>query len=512
MRGVGTLNVSGDFALQTTYTGTNGNPVRGAATVDNQTWYVYEGSSGIYTNGGTVPLITSNIYSMKSFGGTNYALQQAKGSVAVSAVSANGTTLSGLSGLARDSSAVDFYMISSGNNGTTFDVLYVLDETNATDGVIDKYSLVTGSWTANGSYSNGYGGFGLAAATNGGGGVSLYVTTGDGTAAANNVIELTDNNRWNSAINITTANNVTNYTAAAGTTIKGIAFVPIKAASSTALTSSLNPSPMGSNVTFVATVGGNSGAPTGTVQFKTNGVALGGAVTLSASGTATNSTALLPAGTTTIAAEYSGDSNYLPGTNTLAQVVVPPPVANPATYSRAAGTALKISVTNLLAQFTGDANGYARGLMSVSGGLLTNNMVIATTTNGSSVYYANPYAGSDYIILTPTNNLNESFSYVVNDDIYPSLMATNLITISVTNAVGQATGNIIANLAAGSITTTWAGVVGDNYVVQRATNMPATTWTDIWPTNNVPGVFSFTDTFSDLGHVPPQAYYRLRSN
>ena len=49
----------------------------------------------------------------------------------------------------------------------------------------------------------------------------------------------------------------------------------------TALGSSLNPSTYGQSVTFTATVSGEGGPPTGTVQFKTNGVNFGSAVTLS---------------------------------------------------------------------------------------------------------------------------------------------------------------------------------------------------------------------------------------
>gem|GEM_PF-4599926 len=186
--------------------------------------------------------------------------------------------------------------------------------------------------------------------------------------------------------------------------------------------------------------------------------------------------------------------------------IVGPPVANAATYSRAKNTSLKISITNLIAQSTSDApTNDAVGLVSMAGGLLTNNTVIATTTNGSILFYANPYAGSTYLVLSATNNLTESFAYVVNDTTYPALLATNLITISVTNAVGQVTGNISAG--GGSVTTTWAGIPGASYDVQLSTNL--STWTDIWTTNApTAGVFIFIDP----SPPSPAAYYRLRQN
>jgi hypothetical protein len=69
-------------------------------------------------------------------------------------------------------------------------------------------------------------------------------------------------------------------------------------------------------VSFTATVTGVS--PTGTVQFNIDGSAFGSPVTL-ASGTATSgTTSTLSAGTHTVTAVYSGDTNNAGGTGTLA--------------------------------------------------------------------------------------------------------------------------------------------------------------------------------------------------
>jgi hypothetical protein len=90
-----------------------------------------------------------------------------------------------------------------------------------------------------------------------------------------------------------------------------------RAATSTAVTSSVNPSDLNQSVTFTATVTGPV-AKSGTVQFKDNGVNLGGAVAVSSSGVAQFSTTSLSIGTHTITADYSGDANLLPSTGTLA--------------------------------------------------------------------------------------------------------------------------------------------------------------------------------------------------
>ena len=83
------------------------------------------------------------------------------------------------------------------------------------------------------------------------------------------------------------------------------------------MNSSLNPSLFGANVALIATVtpiepGGTT--PAGSMQFYTNGVALGAPVTLS-SGVGSLNTAELPVGTNIVGAAYLGDGNYLGSSN-----------------------------------------------------------------------------------------------------------------------------------------------------------------------------------------------------
>ena len=98
------------------------------------------------------------------------------------------------------------------------------------------------------------------------------------------------------------------------------AITPTPITTTTALTSSLNPSTVGQSVTFTASVSGAGGPPTGTVTFK-EGATILGTGTLS-SGTATFSTASLGVGTHPITAVYSGDATFAASTsNTVTQVV-----------------------------------------------------------------------------------------------------------------------------------------------------------------------------------------------
>ena len=96
------------------------------------------------------------------------------------------------------------------------------------------------------------------------------------------------------------------------------------AATSTALTSSLNPSIYGQSVTFTATVSPvvAGATPTGTVQFSIDFVNVGAPVALSGTGVATLATTAMQAGSHSVVATYSGSLTYATSTTTpLTQVV-----------------------------------------------------------------------------------------------------------------------------------------------------------------------------------------------
>jgi len=80
-----------------------------------------------------------------------------------------------------------------------------------------------------------------------------------------------------------------------------------RASTTTTVSSSANPSAVGQNVTFTATV--SPSAATGTVQFSDAGLPLGSPVTLTG-GKASLSTSSLSKGSHSITAAYSGDANY----------------------------------------------------------------------------------------------------------------------------------------------------------------------------------------------------------
>ena len=113
----------------------------------------------------------------------------------------------------------------------------------------------------------------------------------------------------------------TNYLTSTSATLSQV----VKAASTTTLVSSLNPSTAGKSVTFTATITpAGPPTPTGTVSFSSNGTAISGcsAITLTSSRTAACATTALAVGTDSIKAVYSGDGNYVTSTSAaLSQVV-----------------------------------------------------------------------------------------------------------------------------------------------------------------------------------------------
>ncbi len=103
-----------------------------------------------------------------------------------------------------------------------------------------------------------------------------------------------------------------------GTRYSSVAnFTTAKAATTTTLTSSPNPSLHGQPVTFTATVNGAAGTPTGSVQFSLDGSPAGSAAPLSATGSASYQTSDLAVGAHTVTASYSGDSHYAGSSGSL---------------------------------------------------------------------------------------------------------------------------------------------------------------------------------------------------
>ncbi len=204
--------------------------------------------------------------------------------------------------------------------------------------------------------------------------------------------------------------------------VNGVA-LPSSSLSFTALNTSVNPATAGQAVTLTATVLANTpgtATPTGSVTFTdtTTQTTLG---TMSLShGTAALTTTALATGTRVIAADYSGDSNYLFSLATVTVTVYQPPASpgNPAVY-----------VVNLTSE-----TGASSGTDDVGGTTYPSGDVLWAVTQAN----ANPNAAGSIIEFDPTvfatpQTITLSSTLVLSESAGPEVIqgsGANLVTIS----------------------------------------------------------------------------------
>jgi hypothetical protein len=243
------------------------------------------------------------------------------------------------------------------------------------------------------------------------------------------------------------------------------------AGSSILLVSSANPVANLSAVSFTASV--TPPTLSGSVLFLTNGVAFDSEPLSGGSATSVPTTQL-PRGTSVITAQYSGSANYSPGTNTLNQVVTNnPPVANPATYYRLAGSPLTILIANLATNWS-----------DLDGDPLTLTSVDTTSTNGGTVTY-----DSTNIYYSDTSNVTDQFGYTISDGQGGTAQGIVTVLMAQQNISGWTFSN-------GTLTLNFTGIPNSVYWVEAATNLASPVdWTPI--STNVAGSdgqWQFTDT------------------
>lgn len=152
------------------------------------------------------------------------------------------------------------------------------------------------------------------------------------------------------------------------------------AMTSTALTSSQNPSTYGQSVTFTATVTSSGGTPTGTVTFKSGATTLGTATLKS--GSASFTTATLTAGSSSITAVYGGTADFAGSTShALTQTV------NQAATSAFVISSLNPSTSGQAVTFTAtviSSNGTPTGTVTFKDGSTT--LGTGTLSNGEAKF------------------------------------------------------------------------------------------------------------------------------
>jgi autotransporter-associated beta strand protein len=268
------------------------------------------------------------------------------------------------------------------------------------------------------------------------------------------------------------------------------------------IAASPNPSQPGADVTFTAALGAvapGAGTPTGTVLFKTNGVALGDAIALDGSGVATLITNSLPHGSNTVSAEYIGaanplgNTNFLGSTNSVVLVVNTPPTASGTNATITQDQALVLSTATLLSLAL-DPDGDSLSITSAG----------PTSTNGGTV----TLAGGNVTYQPVTNFVGmDLFSFVVSDPYGASATGTVLVTVSLASVPPP---YVVVpptyDSGSGTFQATFTGLPNHTYTIQTAPS-PTGPWSFLKTVTTGPdGLIVVTD--SDLP-PPPAQYYRV---
>jgi hypothetical protein len=242
-----------------------------------------------------------------------------------------------------------------------------------------------------------------------------------------------------------------------------------------ALAASPSPVAAGQSVTLTASVTPTAtyaSVPTGTIEFQDGGNALGTAVTLDSTGTATYTSTTLAPGTHSLTAVYSGDSTY-PAGNAAASLTVTGLTASvnvaPATgtISRAASLSVKVTVTGSGATPSGtvtlSGGGYNSSVASLSGGIAT----IVIPANRLS-------AGSDTLTVNYSGDANYgpatgSATETVITPLTPSItvtpaastsVSTSSLSVKVTVTGSEATPSGTVTLSGGGYTSAATALSG----------------------------------------------------
>ena len=251
----------------------------------------------------------------------------------------------------------------------------------------------------------------------------------------------------------------------------------------TAVSTSENPALPTDNVTFTALItahGAGSAVPTGTVQFKTNGVDSGAAVTLSSGqGSLTLAASDLGHGSFTITAAYTNiDGKFTNSTGTLSlnQVVNQPPYAFPVFFATPLNTAMTVAAADV-----------ASANYDPDGDSLSVTLVDATSAHGGAVSLS-----GGTITYTPTATFvgTDTFSYTVSDPFNGTASATATVSVGL-DKYSSSIGNMSVENGVGTHLIGY-GIPGNTYNIQKSTDL--TNWGTLGTaTAGTDGIILFTD-------------------
>jgi len=220
-----------------------------------------------------------------------------------------------------------------------------------------------------------------------------------------------------------------------------------KAATSVALTSSLNPSTLGQAVTFAAKV--TPATATGTVQFLHGAAAIGTGTLINGAATVTDAT--LPVGAQTMTAVYSGDATNAGSTspaltqtvNKAATTVVVSSSANPSAIGQTVTFTAKTSPASATGTVQFFDNGQSLGTETLNGGAgaLSDSSLAAGAHSVTASYSgdANNAASTSPALSQTVNKAAVTLTLTANPT---TITVGNPITFTATLTPNSATGTV----------------------------------------------------------------------
>jgi hypothetical protein len=222
----------------------------------------------------------------------------------------------------------------------------------------------------------------------------------------------------------------TNYSAAPALTANVTA---VKASSSTALTSSANPSAYNQSVTFTANVSGHPGTATGNVTFMEGSTIIAANVTMS-SGRATFTISNFTVASHAITAFYNGDANFNSSTSSALNQTV-----NKANTTISVNASPNQSTHGQLVTFTAIVTGAgasgtvtfmdgaaAMGNTTLSAGTATFNLSTLPAGNHSITAV---YSGDSHFLSNTSETLIQTVKASINWGLIGGLMAAGIVII-----------------------------------------------------------------------------------
>ncbi|MHC1765362.1 MAG: MBG domain-containing protein [Verrucomicrobiia bacterium] len=228
------------------------------------------------------------------------------------------------------------------------------------------------------------------------------------------------------------------------------------------LAASANPVPPGQSVSFtmaVDTLSPSTAIPTGSVQFKVDGVAVGAPVPL-VNGLATLSSSSLSHASHIILAEYPGTANLEASSDSLTLVVNTLPEAHADVVVRYGTGSVKTSIVALLANDV-DTDGDPLSFEGVNSAS-THGAII--TIREGWVYYAPPDGFTD----------TDTFTYHLSDNFGTPVAGT--VTVEVDAGVGPSYNVTVSDLGNGSFQIWGDGIPGRSYHIEFTLSLVSPNW------------------------------------